>query len=107
MVLDVRDGSGVRLWRFAGVIAHSIAVLQSPGAYGSEAKVSTMPYAAVAIGPYYDTTHVCASAAGVKILSPHYAASGRDTEVLEFPGGYIAEVHSSKTQRLGSPRTQR
>lgn len=35
-----------------------------------------------------------AKAAGVKILSPPYAAGDRNTAIVEFPGGYIAEVHS-------------
>jgi hypothetical protein len=35
-----------------------------------------------------------AKAAGAKILSAPYAASGRTTTIVEFPGGYIAEVHS-------------
>jgi hypothetical protein len=35
-----------------------------------------------------------AKAAGVKILSPPYSMSDRATAILQFPGGYIAEVHS-------------
>jgi predicted enzyme related to lactoylglutathione lyase len=35
-----------------------------------------------------------AKAAGVKILSAPYTAGDRTTAILEFPGGYIAEVHS-------------
>lgn len=35
-----------------------------------------------------------AKAAGVKLLSPPYATGGRTTTIVEFPGGYIAEVHS-------------
>jgi hypothetical protein len=34
-----------------------------------------------------------AKTAGVKILFGPYAASDRTTVVVEFPGGYIAEVH--------------
>jgi predicted enzyme related to lactoylglutathione lyase len=33
-------------------------------------------------------------AAGVKILSAPYAAAGRVSAIVEFPGGYIAEIHS-------------
>jgi hypothetical protein len=36
-----------------------------------------------------------AKAAGVKILSPPYSARDRSTAILQFPGGYIAEVHST------------
>lgn len=35
-----------------------------------------------------------AKAAGVKILSPPYSTHGRTTAMFQFPGGYIAEVHS-------------
>jgi predicted enzyme related to lactoylglutathione lyase len=35
-----------------------------------------------------------AKAAGVKVLSAPYAAHDRKTAIVEFPGGYIAEVHS-------------
>ncbi len=40
-----------------------------------------------------------AKAAGAKILSAPYTASGRTTAILEFPGGYIAEVHSGRAVR--------
>ena len=36
-----------------------------------------------------------AKAAGVKTLSPPYTAHDRTTAVVEFPGGYIAEIHTS------------
>jgi predicted enzyme related to lactoylglutathione lyase len=35
-----------------------------------------------------------AKAAGVKILSPPYTAQDRTAAIVEFPGHYIAEVHS-------------
>jgi hypothetical protein len=35
-----------------------------------------------------------AKTAGVKILSAPYSASGRTSAIVEFPGGYIAEIHS-------------
>jgi predicted enzyme related to lactoylglutathione lyase len=35
-----------------------------------------------------------AKAAGVKILSPPYSTDDRITAIVQFPGGYIAEVHS-------------
>ena len=34
------------------------------------------------------------TAAGAKILSPPYKLSDRTTAIVEFPGGYIAEIHS-------------
>ena len=41
-----------------------------------------------------DAILVKARAAGVKTLSPPYASGGRSSTIVEFPGGYIAEVHS-------------
>jgi len=35
-----------------------------------------------------------ARSAGVKVLSPPYRTRDRNTAIVEFPGGYIAEVHS-------------
>jgi predicted enzyme related to lactoylglutathione lyase len=35
-----------------------------------------------------------AKAAGVKILSAPYTTGDRNTAIVEFPGGYISEVHS-------------
>jgi predicted enzyme related to lactoylglutathione lyase len=37
-----------------------------------------------------------ATAAGVTILVPPYSADGRSAAVVQFPGGYIAEIHSSQ-----------
>jgi hypothetical protein len=37
-----------------------------------------------------------AKAAGVKVLSQPYAANDRTTAIVEFPGGYIAEIHSTR-----------
>jgi predicted enzyme related to lactoylglutathione lyase len=38
-----------------------------------------------------------AKAAGVKILSAPYASRDRTSAVVEFPGGYIAEIHAPKS----------
>jgi hypothetical protein len=35
-----------------------------------------------------------AKAAGATVLVEPYSAGGRDAAMLQFPGGYIAEVHS-------------
>lgn len=37
-----------------------------------------------------------ATAAGAKVLSPVYASSDRSSAVVQFPGGYIAELHALK-----------
>jgi hypothetical protein len=39
-----------------------------------------------------------AKAAGVNVLVPSYIADGRAAAVVEFPGGYIAEIHSLNKQ---------
>jgi hypothetical protein len=39
-----------------------------------------------------------AKAAGVQILVPPYTADHRAAAVVQFPGGYIAEIHSSSTK---------
>jgi predicted enzyme related to lactoylglutathione lyase len=39
-----------------------------------------------------------AKAAGVKILSPPYSAPDRTTAIVQFPGGYTAEVHSPNSR---------
>jgi predicted enzyme related to lactoylglutathione lyase len=39
-----------------------------------------------------------AKAAGVKILSAPYTTRDRSTAIVEFLGGYVAEIHRDKTQ---------
>jgi len=36
-----------------------------------------------------------AKAAGVQILVPAYSSDHRDSAIVQFPGGYIAEIHSA------------
>jgi hypothetical protein len=35
-----------------------------------------------------------AKASGATVLVPPFTSSGRDAAIVEFPGGYIAEIHS-------------
>lgn len=42
-----------------------------------------------------------AKAAGVEILVAPYVADGRDAAVVQFPGGYIAEIHSPTSKQSG------
>lgn len=44
-----------------------------------------------------DATLAKATAAGAKVLSPRYDAADRSTAIVQFPGGYIAEIHAPKT----------
>jgi hypothetical protein len=39
-----------------------------------------------------------AKATGVQIVIPPYGTSERDAAILQFPGGYIAEIHSARTK---------
>ena len=41
-------------------------------------------------------TLVKAKAVGATVLSPPYTAKDRDSAMVEFPGGYIAEIHDLK-----------
>ena len=43
-----------------------------------------------------DATLTKATAHGAKVLAPRYDGSDRSTAVLQFPGGYIAEIHAPK-----------
>jgi hypothetical protein len=45
-----------------------------------------------------DATLAKAKASGAKVLFEPYSAADRTTAVIEFPGGYIAEVHALKKQ---------
>ena len=38
-----------------------------------------------------------AQAAGAKVISTPYISASRRSAMLQFPGGYIAEVHSGAT----------
>ena len=39
-----------------------------------------------------------AKAAGANVLAGPYASDGRHAAFVQFPGGYIAEVHSQRDQ---------
>ncbi|MCO8592698.1 VOC family protein [Burkholderia multivorans] len=39
-----------------------------------------------------------AQAAGVTVLVPPFASDGRDAALVQFPGGYVAEIHASATR---------
>jgi hypothetical protein len=39
-----------------------------------------------------------ATAAGVSVLVPAYSAGGREAAILQFPGGYIAEIHTASSR---------
>ena len=39
-----------------------------------------------------------ATAAGVSVLVPPYSAGDREAAILQFPGGYIAEIHTASSR---------
>jgi hypothetical protein len=45
-----------------------------------------------------------ARAAGVRILVPQYTADGRTAVMAEFPGGYVAEIHSAVSAAATDPK---
>jgi predicted enzyme related to lactoylglutathione lyase len=45
-----------------------------------------------------DGTLTKAKAAGAKVLVAPYSADGRHAAIVQFPGGYIAEIHASAKQ---------
>jgi hypothetical protein len=49
------------------------------------------------VGNLVDTL-VKAKAAGVELLVPPYSADHRESAMVRFPGGYIAEIHEAAGQ---------
>jgi predicted enzyme related to lactoylglutathione lyase len=45
-----------------------------------------------------------ARAAGVRILVPQYTDDGRTAVMVEFPGGYVAEIHSATGSAASDPK---
>ena len=40
-----------------------------------------------------------AKAAGVSVLDGPFSSDGRDSAMVQFPGGYIAEIHSKVSEK--------
>jgi hypothetical protein len=40
-----------------------------------------------------------AKAAGVSVLNGPFSADGRNSAMVQFPGGYIAEIHSAASEK--------
>ncbi|MEN2472505.1 hypothetical protein VOI36_21600 [Burkholderia sp. GS2Y] len=43
----------------------------------------------------FEILELLAKAAGVTVLVPPFASDGRNAAIVQFPGGYIAEIHAS------------
>jgi len=55
----------------------------------------------------YETANLAATlakatASGVAIIAGPYASDGRDAAIVQFPGGYIAEIHVAKAPESGA-----
>jgi len=48
-----------------------------------------------------DATLATARAAGVSVLVEPYTADGRTAAMVQFPGGYVAEIHSAQAKHAG------
>ena len=48
-----------------------------------------------------------AKGAGASVLVNPYSASGRDAAIVQFPGGYIAEIHSPTPGSASAPATKK
>jgi hypothetical protein len=85
-----RPGDTYRRVRIASTFG-KIAVLATTGhlpyPYGHEMSGYEVPAIA--------ETLTKAKASGAKLLIEPYKADGREAAIVEFPGGYIAEIHSS------------
>jgi hypothetical protein len=85
-----RPGDTYRRVRIASTFG-KIAVLATAGhlpyPYGHEMTGYEVPAIA--------ETLTKAKASGAKLLIEPYKADGREAAIVEFPGGYIAEIHSS------------
>jgi predicted enzyme related to lactoylglutathione lyase len=67
-----------------------------PYPYGRETTGYAVPDLAVTLAK--------ARAAGVRVLAPQYTAGGRTAVMVEFPGGYVAEIHSVESSAASDPK---
>jgi hypothetical protein len=86
-----RTGSTYRRVRISSPFGRAVVMVtdgQLPWPYGRELtgyEVSDLA-----------STLAKATAAGATVLVPPYAADHRDAAIVEFPGGYIAEIHAPR-----------
>ena len=78
----------IRIESAFGRIAVLVTDGHLPYPYGHE----LMGYEVADLGETLDK----AKAAGVSVLVPQYTAGDRQAAILQFPGGYIAEIHAAQ-----------
>jgi steroid delta-isomerase-like uncharacterized protein len=98
-----RPGDTYRRIRLASTFGEMVVLVSDghlPYPYGTEVS----GYAVADLG----TTLTKATNAGVSVLSGPYRADGRDAAVVQFPGGYVAEIHApqAKGPLFMTPQTQ-
>lgn len=81
----------IRISSVFGVVAVSVTDGHLPYPYGRE----MTGYQVVNLV----STLEKAKAAGVSVLAGPYSADGRNAAMVQFPGGYIAEIHSTVSER--------
>ena len=81
----------IRISSVFGVVAVSVTDGHLPYPYGRE----MTGYEVVNLV----STLEKAKAAGVSVLAGPYSADGRNAAMVQFPGGYIAEIHSTVSER--------
>jgi hypothetical protein len=81
----------IRISSVFGVVAVSVTDGHLPYPYGRE----MTGYEVVNLV----STLEKAKAAGVSVLAGPYSADGRNAAMVQFPGGYIAEIHSTASEK--------
>ena len=95
-----------RAWRSAGA-SDTYRRVRISSVFGAMAVLVTdghlpYPYGREVTG--YEVANLAdtlgkAKAAGVSVLAGPYSADRRNSAIVQFPGGYIAEIHSTDSEK--------
>ncbi|MBN3793291.1 glyoxalase [Burkholderia sp. Ac-20353] len=102
VVSDVRHASGVEIGRPNDTYRRT----RIESGFGKMTVIATdghLPYPFGREMTGYDVPNLAdtlqkAQAAGVAVLVPPFTSDGRDAAIVQFPGGYIAEIHASASK---------
>lgn len=108
IVSDDRHAPGIEI----GLPHQGFRCIRAVSAFGNLTVLVTdghlpYPYGRETTGyavPDLAATLAKARAAGVKVLVPQYTADGRTAVMVEFPGGYVAEIHSVESSAASDPK---
>jgi predicted enzyme related to lactoylglutathione lyase len=81
----------IRISSVFGVVAVSVTEGHLPYPYGREMTGYEVANLADTLGK--------AKTAGVSVLDGPFSAGGRNSAMVQFPGGYIAEIHSTASEK--------